>query len=160
MTSVTADSNNCNDLAELIDEHADGYAGDIAPDQAYDYLAAHKDAVFVDLRTKPEWQFVGMANLQDIGHEVHLISWLNYPDGLSNSQFTEQLGQIASDTSTPIFFICRSGRRSLAASKFATSHGYQYAFNIDEGFEGKLDGSGQRGRRNGWKSAKLPWSQT
>jgi hypothetical protein len=32
-------------------------------------------------------------------------------------------------------------------------------FNVQEGFEGDLDGQQQRGRNNGWRFHGLPWVQ-
>ena len=39
------------------------YAGDISPKQAWDMLTQEKTAVLVDVRTRPEWSFVGIPDL-------------------------------------------------------------------------------------------------
>ena len=50
-----------------------------------------------------------------------------------------------------LFFLCKSGGRSLDAAIFAKSLGYEYTFNIAGGFEG--------GEVAGWKEQSLPYKQ-
>ena len=59
----------------------------------------------------------------------------------------------------PIFFLCRSGVRSLAAAKTLTALGYKHCYNITGGFEGDVDANKHRGMLAGWKFAGLPWTQ-
>jgi hypothetical protein len=39
---------------------AAGYAGDVAPATAWKILSENKDAVLIDVRTRPEWNYVGL----------------------------------------------------------------------------------------------------
>lgn len=147
-------------LSDLIDSQAVGYAGDVLPAQAYSYLQAHRDAAMVDVRTQPEWQFIGLPDLSGIGHQPHLISWKNYPKFEQNQAFAVELAKVVPNQQTPVFFLCRSGGRSLDAAIYATSLGYRCCFNIAGGFEGEPDASGKRGTKSCWKSGALPWAQT
>jgi len=61
---------------------------------------------------------------------------------------------------TPLLFLCRSGARSRAAAIAMTRAGFGKAYNIAGGFEGDLDESRRRGKRNGWKAGGLPWRQS
>lgn len=147
-------------LETLIDPDAPGYAGDVTPEQTYRYLETHKDAAIVDVRTNAEWQFVGVPDMREAGHELKLASWKTYPDFAQNPYFGEQLMELAPNKEIPIFFLCRSGGRSRDAAIFATQQGYRCCFNIVDGFEGEPDGGAKRGKRGGWKASGLPWCQT
>ena len=54
---------------------ADGYAGDITPQEAWDILETDPDAVLVDVRTDAEWSYVGVTDLSSIGKEPHFVAW-------------------------------------------------------------------------------------
>ena len=51
------------------------------------YLAANPNAHLVDVRTKAEWRFVGIANLDALDRQPVLIEWLGI-DGTPNAVFT------------------------------------------------------------------------
>ena len=128
-------------------------------------LEADPKALLVDVRTRPEWTFVGLPDLAGLGREPILIEWQVFPDGRPNAAFVEQLAaqleQLGADRDAELFFICRSGARSRLAAQAACQAGYQKCHNVAEGFEGPLDPhSRQRGRVGGWKAAGLPWSQS
>ena len=135
------------------------YSGDLDPHQAWDLLAADPAAVLVDVRPRAEWQWVGGADLSELGKQTLGIEWTTSA-GEPNQQFVEQLGQAGVGPRTPVLFLCRSGHRSAAAARAATAAGYGPAYNVAEGFEGDPDALGRRGTVNGWKVAGLPWRQT
>ena len=56
------------------------------------YLAANPNAQLVDVRTKAEWRFVGIANLDAVDRQPVLIEWLGIV-GTPNADFTRQLGR-------------------------------------------------------------------
>lgn len=135
------------------------YAGDVTPESAWQALAAEGGARLVDVRTQPEWSFVGIPDLASLGKKVILNAWQNYPAMAVDADFTAKLqGQLGSTTG-PLYFICRSGARSRAAAIAATAAGLGPCFNVAGGFEGDKDSAGHRGRNNGWKVAGLPWAQ-
>ena len=49
---------------------ASGYAGDVAPATAWKILSEHKDAVLIDVRTRAEWNYVGLPDLDAAGQEA------------------------------------------------------------------------------------------
>lgn len=126
---------------------------DLNPRQTWDYMQQHPNAVMIDVRTKMEHGFVGHPS------GAVSIPWKEFPDWLVNENFVEQVRQIAPDPETPLFFLCRSGQRSLDAAKAMQDAGYKNLFNITEGFEGPLDDHKHRGTSGGWRFHGLPWEQ-
>jgi rhodanese-related sulfurtransferase len=132
----------------------------VAPEQVWAVLAETPRAVLCDVRTEPEWRFVGIPDLSPLGRATLLISWQIYPDMAIAADFCDQLRAAGCAPEAPLFFLCRSGVRSLAAASAAAESGFAFCFNVSDGFEGPLDGAHRRGRRGGWKAAGLPWRQT
>jgi rhodanese-related sulfurtransferase len=135
------------------------YAGDLRPTEAWELLKAEPAAQLVDVRTRPEWTFVGIPDLDSIGKKPILLAWQAYPAMQINPAFTEELRRVVSSPEVPLLFICRSGARSRAAAETMTAAGYRRCYNVAEGFEGQVDVEGHRGRKAGWKAAGLPWNQ-
>lgn len=137
---------------------ANGYTGDVTPTEAY-AMVQDGSAVLVDVRTHPEWVYVGMPDLSEAGSEPLPVEWQSFPTGQPNRQFLEQLAAVAGPPGDQgIVFLCRSGVRSVAAAKAAAAAGYTRTYNILHGFEGGLDADGHRGA-TGWRAEGLPWRQ-
>ena len=136
------------------------YAGDMSPAEAWKLLRQDRRAVLVDVRTDPEWRYVGLPDLSEAEKEPALISWQVFPAMSVNEDFVASLAAAAPDREAPVLFLCRSGVRSRAAAIAATAAGYATAYNVAQGFEGDLDADGHRGRAGGWKAAGLPWRQS
>jgi rhodanese-related sulfurtransferase len=134
------------------------YAGDVAPQDAYAALAADEDAVLVDVRTSAEWNYVGLPDLTALGKKVICVEWQRFPDGAVNGDFVEQLRDAGLPDGAPVYFLCRSGVRSVAAAEAATGAGLEPSYNVAEGFEGPHDDQGHRSV-SGWKNSGLPWRQ-
>ncbi|UIJ34524.1 rhodanese-like domain-containing protein [Allobranchiibius sp. GilTou73] len=139
----------------------EGYAGDLTPQQAWELLAAHDDAVLVDVRTTAEWAYVGVPDITGLGRETEFVEWVSFPDGSSNPHFVDDVREagVTPGDGRPVVFLCRSGQRSIGAAKAATAAGLGPAYNVLEGFEGGLDDAGHRGG-GGWRAAGLPWKQS
>lgn len=134
------------------------YAGDVTPDEAWAALRDQPDAVLVDVRTQAEWAYVGVPDLGPLGKALVRVEWQSYPDGAVNEFFTSDLEDAGVAKDQPVYFLCRSGVRSVAAAEAATRDGWGEARNVLEGFEGPPDA--QRHREvAGWKVAGLPWVQ-
>jgi rhodanese-related sulfurtransferase len=129
------------------------YSGAVTPIEASGLLADLPGTMLIDVRTRAEWDYVGRVP------DSILIEWNTYPEGTRNPDFLAQLHGAVADVDTPVLFLCRSGVRSDQAARAAKAAGYSRAFNVLEGFEGDKDASGQRGHRNGWRYARLPWTQ-
>lgn len=135
------------------------YAGDLRPTEAWQMLKAEPTAQLVDVRTLPEWSFVGTPDLDSIGKKPILLAWQTYPAMQVNPTFADELCRSAPSPEAPLLFICRSGTRSRAAAERMTALGYRRCYNVAEGFEGQVDAEGHRGLKAGWKAAGLPWNQ-
>lgn len=129
-------------------EPAEGYAGDVSPQLAWQWLQAGQ-AVLVDVRTDAEREWVGCVP------GAVALAWKQWPGMALNPHFdagVQSLGE------RPLLMLCRSGVRSIAAAKRATELGAT-AYNILEGFEGDPDEQAHRALRGGWKLRGLPWRQ-
>lgn len=127
------------------------YAGALMPAEAHALMQA--GAKLVDVRTKPELQYVGR-----IPGSV-AIEWQTYPGNQPNPEFLGELAACASRDET-VMFICRSGARSHSAAEAAMRAGYKDAYNVLEGFEGDKDSEQHRNSVGGWRKAGLPWTQS
>jgi rhodanese-related sulfurtransferase len=126
-------------------------------------LGSDPASVLIDVRTAAEWAFVGVPELSGLGKTPIFVEWQTYPGGRPNPEFGSQLSAALDERkatkSDELFFLCRSGARSLSAAELMANKGYQRCRNVAEGFEGPLDEKRHRGRTSGWKSAGLPWVQ-
>ena len=129
---------------------ADGYAGDVTPQQAWQWVQAGQ-AVLVDVRSDAEREWVGYVP------GAAAVAWKQWPGMAMNQGFDEGL-KAAVPAGKKVLLLCRSGVRSIAAAKRATELGLE-AYNILEGFEGDPDTNAQRGRKGGWRMRGLPWRQ-
>ncbi len=141
-----------------------GYAGDLSIEDAYAVLTEDEKSVLVDVRTQPEWAFVGVPDIGALGNTVIFKEWHVYPSMQVAADFTPRLvaALIArgADPSTPVLFLCRSGVRSRAAAIALTGAEWAHCHNIAEGFEGGLDATRRRGALGGWRARGLPWIQS
>jgi len=139
---------------------APGYTGDVTAATAWKILSENKDAVLIDVRTRAEWNYVGLPELAPIGKQPALLEWQVFPSMQPNPEFVSTLGSAYADKDTPLLFLCRSGARSAAAAKAMNAAGYSTCLNVADGFEGPLDANGKRGSAAGWKATGLPWRQS
>ena len=143
-----------------------GRVDQVSPQQAYEALRETPDSALVDVRTEAELAFVGIPDPGAIGRPLATVEWVDFPAKHPNEDFAEDL-KAAFGGRLPghLYFICRSGARSLAAAQFVAELAQREGatvncVNVAEGFEGDLDAEGHRGTRNGWKVAGLPWRQS
>ncbi len=139
------------------------YAGDVTVEECWESLQQDASAQLVDVRTVPEWSFVGVPRLDGIDKEPVFVEWQQYPSMEINPGFVQQvearLDGAGADKTSHVYLLCRSGVRSISAAKAMTQAGYTNAFNILGGFEGDKDAAGHRASLAGWKFSQLPWSQ-
>jgi len=131
----------------------------VAPKDVWQALLSDPLAEMVDVRTDAEWNFVGLADLSQAAKSPVLIPWQVFPSMQVNTAFVEHLQRAGMTPANKIYFLCRSGVRSLAADKAAQEAGYAHVYNITDGFEGPVDATGHRGTVSGWKASELPWRQ-
>ena len=131
----------------------------ISPQQVWAALREDPQAQLVDVRTDAEWAYVGLADLSAAAKQPVLIPWQIFPQMEVNAGFVEQLKQAGFTPEHHIYFLCRSGVRSLAAAQAARAAGFGHVFNVADGVEGNAEGEGPRGKLGGWKASGLPWRQ-
>jgi len=140
---------------------------------AYKHTTDNKDkTLFLDVRTKEEVQFLGMATVADANVPyMQNNDWFEWNDKggnfklVPNNAFGAEVerrltakGLTKNDT---IIVMCRSGDRSSLAANILTDLGYKKVYSVVEGYEGDMAKDGpNKGRRmvNGWKNDGLPWS--
>jgi rhodanese-related sulfurtransferase len=132
------------------------------PKEAYAFLCARPDAVFVDCRSEAEYFLVGHPIVERDGAEPvrpHHVWWADDLKAEMNERFVEDVAQVSDARDRPLVLICRSGRRSVSAAEALEAAGWVEVYNVQEGFEGPLDERDRRGTLGGWRLAGLPWEQ-
>ncbi len=132
------------------------------PKAAWEVVQNNARALILDVRTTIEYRYVG----HPIG-AVH-VPWQEAPGWQINGTFVTEVrnalrarsGDGEEIETMPVFTICRSGKRSLAAGEELAMHGFKEVYNIEEGFEGDLDEGKHRSSINGWRFRGMPWEQT
>lgn len=125
--------------------------------------------LFLDLRTRAEAMYVGMAQGVDalvpfVEHQELMTDWdaqrgIYRLEPLQDfvPEVNRRLAQKGLSKSDVVVLICRSGDRSSRGANRLADDGYTQVWSVVDGFEGDM---GKDGRRsvNGWKNAGLPWS--
>lgn len=132
----------------------------LSPAEAWKICQQNSRALLIDVRSSMEHLFVG----HPVG-AVH-VPWIDEPDWVVNPHFVTDIRKLIlggvvgdDDSSVPIVLICRSGKRSREAGQLLIDAGIYNVYNIDEGFEGELDGDHHRSTTGGWRYHNLPWQQ-
>ena len=135
----------------------------LSVEETWARLQRDPGAVLIDVRTNAEWAYVGLPDLSSLGKEPVLVEWQTFPGDGSNAAFVDRLtgalAALGANKDSELFFICRSGGRSLKAARAMAAAGYSRCRNVADGFEGPLDPNRHRGRLGGWKAKGLPWVQ-
>lgn len=142
----------------------------LLPKDAYAFVKAQKGKVlFVDVRTRAEAQFLGMAEGVDA-----LVPYVEFQDFMTDwddkrsfyklepfSDFVPEVERRLKEKGLtkddPVVVMCRSGERSSRAADLLGDSGYKRVYTVVYGFEGELSDKGRR-NVNGWKNSGLPWS--
>ena len=127
--------------------------------ECYNKLSEISNSYLIDVRTKPEWELIGVPDLSSLNKTTIFIAWNEYPKMNINKNFINQVVGANIEKNDNIFLICRSGRRSFQAAKYLESFGYNHSYNVSDGFEGDKNKLNQRSTINGWKYNNLPWQQ-
>ncbi|MEL7183042.1 MAG: rhodanese-like domain-containing protein [Pseudomonadota bacterium] len=148
-----------------MDTFAGPQISELSPREAWMFLSENAASVLVDVRTRPEWGFVGGPDLSELSKGVVHVEWQTWPDMTENPAFAGEVFAQVGDLPSAFLFICRSGARSMrAAQSVAEALAVQGAsvacINVAEGFEGDLDPHGRRGGLTGWKARGLAWRQS
>ncbi len=153
-------------FAEGVPSMGGSTVDEVEPKAAWEALANGEGAILIDVRTRPEWSFVGLPQLPPSASSIALIEWQEYPAMQINARFVEDaLAAISEAGAKEVYFLCRSGVRSLHAARAVAAAADSMrrdlrCVNVAGGFEGDASPEGQRGRVNGWKAQGLPWRQS
>src|SRR5262245_4064646 len=109
------------------------YAGDVSPREAWKILSSDEKAVLIDVRTAPEWSFVGVPDLGPAGKQLVPPTRATYPPMEIDGGFPAPLSPTGADRDAPLLFLCRSGARSRSAAMAMTQAGYRRCYNIATG---------------------------
>ncbi|GGE22144.1 hypothetical protein GCM10011390_46880 [Aureimonas endophytica] len=139
------------------------YEDDVTAGDCWSVLSSDPDAFLIDVRTSAEWNYVGVPSAPQDARPPVLIEWQSYPAMAVDLSFAARLGQHVLENGgtheSRLYFLCRSGARSMASAAAMTAEGFRHCYNVLDGFEGPVDGQGHRGTVAGWKAAGLPWRQ-
>ena len=135
------------------------YKRNLLPKMAVERLQNNSQALFVDVRSKAEYKYVGFPE------NSILIPWIDDPDWEPNPEafsdaVMQELDGRENLSDTEIILICRSGFRSNEALKCLENKGFTQVSHVASGFEGDLDENDHRGNLNGWRHDGMPWSQS
>lgn len=135
----------------------------VSVEEAWARLERDGGAVLIDVRTGAEWAFVGVPDLSSIRKRPVLVEWQDLAGNRAHPDFADRaakaLTTIGAGKDSELFFLCRSGGRSLRAAQAMSAAGYARCRNVADGFEGPLDHNRHRGSLGGWKAKGLPWVQ-
>ena len=115
------------------------------PDQAKQALDQNTEAVYLDVRSVPEFTQ---------GHAVGAINipLLHMQGGqMSPNPDFQKVAEAVLPKDKPLYVGCKMGGRSQRASEILSTMGYQKIWNIDGGFGGN-------DHQPGWKDLGLPVS--
>ncbi len=119
----------------IIMEHIVTSIGNVSWPDSFASLGEEKEAYLIDVRTKEEWKETGIADLGEKNNQVKLISWmLLEPFTHINNNFLIELMKEIENKQAKLYFVCRSGGRSLKAAEAAANAGFKNCFNLKDGF--------------------------
>jgi len=145
----------------------------LTPSEAYQMKAAAPDSVLLlDVRTRAEIKYVGMASTVDANIPVRFLrddyAWSEKSSTYrtrENPDFVaaveKLLEQRGLNRDSPIILMCQSGSRVPIAARRLHAAGFTEVYTQYQGFEGlKAKQGPDKGKRtvNGWKNENLPWS--
>jgi rhodanese-related sulfurtransferase len=131
--------------------------------------AQNGKVLFLDVRTRAEAQFLGMAQGVDalvpyVEFQEFMTDWDDTRGFYKLEPFNDfapeverRLSKKGLSKNDPVVIICRSGERSARAADLLGSLGYSRVYTVLNGFEGVMSDKGRR-NVNGWKNEGMPWS--
>ena len=110
----------------------------IKASDAFDILTKKLNSHLIDTRSDLEWKTSGIPDLLSINKETYLINWGPVLDQIFFEEYKKFL-LTRFNQKDSLFFICRSGTRSLMAAQIAIKFGFNNSFNIYVGFSNDND---------------------
>ena len=110
------------------------YAGDLTPTEAWSMLVGNENAVLVDVRTRPEWLFVGVPDLSKVDKKPVFLEWQIYPTMDQNPGFVGCIKELEIGTDTPLLFLLHLRFRNPPSHLQALKHTRTAQGHIFKGF--------------------------
>lgn len=105
-------------------------AGRMAAAEARQFLAAHPEALVLDVRNPDEWE-------DQYGH-IEGARQIPLPE------LSARAGEVEGWKDKPVVLVCRSGRRSQMAAEILAGLGYRQVFNLEGGMIAWRDSEARR----------------
>ena len=115
----------------------------ISAESCFSKIKENKDAYLIDLRTPYEWESFGRVDEDSFDARYIELTLIN-EEGNENANFFDQFKSYGISKDSEIYFICKSGARSMHAALILESNGYQNLCNVEDGYA------------IGWKPGGLP----
>ncbi len=145
----------------------------LTANEAYKMLNENQGIVFIDVRTRAEVAFLGMATGVDANIPYMTVGdWDEWDEKKHNFKlfpnsnflpyFNEYIAEHGLNKDSTVILICRSGNRSSGATNLLAQVGYKQIYSIVDGFEGTnpVDKNNPTNQSlKGWKKSNLPWSK-
>ena len=111
------------------------------------FINDNKNIELLDVRTKEEWDSIGIPDGKKLGLKTHFITIVRSPDPAANKEFIEEVKKVI-DPNKDLLVMCKAGGRSMMASQLLSQEKIN-CINVSDGFEGN-------GEDPGWKNEGLP----
>jgi len=111
------------------------------------FLNDNKNIELLDVRTKEEWDSIGVPDGKKLGLKTHFITIVRSPNPNANKEFIEEVKKVIG-LNKDLLVMCKAGGRSMMASQLLSQEKIN-CINVSDGFEGN-------GEDPGWKNKGLP----
>tara|TARA_B100001123_G_C14659733_1_gene769042 strand:+ start:123 stop:494 length:372 start_codon:yes stop_codon:yes gene_type:complete len=109
-----------------------------------DYLTTGPKKVLLDVRTREEWNSVGIPDGDKLGLKTYFLEIKRE----TFFNFVKEFKNFNIDQDSEVLIICKSGERSQISAELLSRENYN-TINISDGFEGSKEGEG-------WINCGLP----
>ena len=111
------------------------------------FINDNKNIELLDVRTKEEWDSIGIPDGKKLGLKTHFITIVRSPNPNANKEFIEEVKKVIG-LNKDLLVMCKAGGRSMMASQLLSQEKIN-CINVSDGFEGN-------GEDPGWKNEGLP----
>ena len=112
---------------------------EINVNDAYENLKRLHNSYLIDVRTKSEWEIDGVPDTNELINRLIKLT-ITLSGGIENEDFLNKINDLKLNSNDHLFFICRSGVRSITAANKVSTLGFKNLYNITGGFSfGWLD---------------------
>jgi Rhodanese-related sulfurtransferase len=106
-------------------------------------LYGDQDSYLIDVSIPTEWNVDGLPDEDSFEGFLFKLAIRN-EEGTAIPNFIEEFNSLEIPMDSNIYFICKSGGRSILAANLVANEGYKSLFNVEDGFT------------LGWKPKGLP----